>query len=202
MICPPHAKTPDRDIDLQGSRLQYFENYLVDHARLYQQLLEQLQWQQPTLTIYGRQRPLKRRVAFVGEPGLAYRYSGHSHYSEPWPACLQGLVRQLQADFGFDFNCALLNHYRDGGEAMGYHSDNEPELGDSPVIASVSLGAQRDFVFRRVGESRQHFSLALHSGSLLLMLPPCQRDWQHALPVRKRVTDGRINLTFRRIIRS
>ncbi len=190
---------PDQIFDLEGSRLLYFEHYVSDPERCYQDLLQQVHWQQPELTIFGQTRAVRRRVGFVGDQGLSYRYSGHRHRTAPWPVGLFSLHQQLQADFSLGFNSALLNHYRDGSEGMGYHSDDESELGGAPYIASVSLGAARDFSFRRRGGGKQQLLLNLASGSLLLMLPPCQRDWQHALPVRKKVDQGRINITFRRI---
>ncbi|MBD2859078.1 alpha-ketoglutarate-dependent dioxygenase AlkB [Spongiibacter sp. KMU-158] len=198
-ISGSNAPLADEIIELDGSRLLYFRNYISDPDACYNALLEQSHWQQPELTIFGQTRKVRRLVSFVGDPGVAYRYSGHRHFADPWPGILSDINRQLHSDFEFGFNSALLNYYRNGSEGMGYHSDDEPELGPAPVIASLSLGCERDFVFRRKGGGRQQLSLPLAHGSLLLMLPPCQRDWQHALPERKRVKAGRINLTYRRI---
>ncbi len=187
------------EIPIEDGRLLYFEHFLPAPDSLYRELQNSLPWQQPQLTVFGRTRPTRRLVCFVGDPGLSYRYSGNVHRAEPWPVSLLQLRQRLLAEFQLDFNCALVNYYRDGSEQMGYHSDDEPELGAAPSSASVSLGASRDMVFRRKGESRQRFAVTLAPGSLLLMLPPCQAYWQHALPMRKRVSDGRINITFRKI---
>ncbi|MBW2941943.1 alpha-ketoglutarate-dependent dioxygenase AlkB [Zhongshania sp. CAU 1632] len=188
-------------IPLVGGGLDYYANYLSDPQGLFLELCEQIPWQQPLVKVYGREHLTPRLVYFVGDPGLRYQYSGVSHATSPWPASLKIVRDQLRVDTGFEFNCALLNYYRDGNDSMGYHSDDEVELGESPCIASISLGAERDFCLKpKVGQSKVQ-KLCLADGSLLLMLPPTQQHWQHALPVRKGVRGGRINLTFRKLLK-
>jgi alkylated DNA repair dioxygenase AlkB len=187
-------------IPLQGGGLDYYSEYVPHPEVLFAALRDGINWQQPLVTVYGRQHVTPRLVSFVGNPGLRYQYSGLSHATEPWPDSLQCLRDQVQRDTAYDFNCALLNYYRDGNDCMGYHSDDEPELGVSPCIASVSLGAERDFCFKpKVGGGKMQ-KLCLGSGSLLVMLPPTQQHWQHALPVRRGVVQGRINITFRNLV--
>jgi alkylated DNA repair dioxygenase AlkB len=111
----------------------------------------------------------------------------------------------LREKTGFVFNSALANLYRDGNDSMGWHSDDERELGIEPVIASISLGAKRDFHLRRKNRGTGRSggcarSISLPHGGLLLMSGTSQRDWQHALPKRRRISEPRINLTFRLII--
>ena len=188
-------------IPLAGGGLDYYVSYLSDPAGLFTELREQISWQQPRVKVYGRQHLTPRLVYFVGDPGLSYQYSGVTHATSPWPTSLRLMRDQLQRDTGYEFNCALLNYYRDGNDCMGYHSDDEAELGDAPCIASVSLGAERDFCLKpKAGQGKVH-KLKLASGSLLVMLPPTQQHWQHGLPVRKGVGDGRINLTFRKLLK-
>jgi alkylated DNA repair dioxygenase AlkB len=187
-------------IPLEGGGLDYYADYLADPQALYTELRETIPWEQPLITLYGQQHQTPRLLYFVGDAGLAYQYSGIRHATAPWPKPLSQLRDRLLAETGYDFNCALLNYYRDGDDRMGYHSDDEPELGDSPCIASISVGAERDFCLKpKSGETKMQ-KINLASGSLLIMLPPTQRYWQHALPVRKGVTQERINITFRKLL--
>ncbi|EKE72369.1 alpha-ketoglutarate-dependent dioxygenase AlkB family protein [Gallaecimonas xiamenensis] len=163
---------------------------------LYGQLKEQLNWTQPELTVFGKSHPIPRMQAWVGDPEAHYTYSSRPFAPAPWHPLLQGLAQQLSAFFKQPFNSVLANYYRDGKDHMGWHSDDEPELG--PVIAMISLGAQRDLAFRPRGPGAS-FKVALPSGSLLLMGPGLQQGWQHGLPNRARVTGGRISLTFRQV---
>ncbi|CAA0108527.1 alpha-ketoglutarate-dependent dioxygenase AlkB family protein [Zhongshania aliphaticivorans] len=187
-------------IPLVGGGLDYYADYLADPQSLFAELRDGIAWQQALVTVYGREHITPRLVNFVGDVGLSYQYSGVSHATAPWPNAVRALRDQLLVDTGFDFNCALLNYYRDGNDCMGYHSDDEPELGRAPCIASISLGAERDFCFKPKSGATKMQKLNLASGSLLVMLPPTQQHWQHALPVRKGVAQGRINLTFRKLV--
>ncbi|WP_372862054.1 alpha-ketoglutarate-dependent dioxygenase AlkB [Spongiibacter sp.] len=191
------------DINLLGGQLHYQPEFVSAADTLYRVLRDSVAWQQPVLRIYGRQRPTPRLVSFVGDPGLSYRYSGQCHHSADWPAGVAALRERLANEFQLRFNCALLNYYRDGGDSMAWHSDDETELGTSPAIASISLGERRDFRFRpkprgaAAGQPAQ--TIALEHGSLLLMLPPTQANWQHCVP-RRVGCGGRINITFRQLI--
>ena len=118
--------------------------------------------------------------------------------AQPWPQVLHVLRARLTRETGVAFNTVLANLYRNGADSVGWHADDEAELGDAPSIASVSLGAERDFQLRH----RRRKDLALHTvalphGSLLLMRGDTQKMWKHQLPRRKRVSSARINLTFR-----
>ena len=168
--------------------------------QLLRRLLDDIAWQQPMVQVYGRRHRVPRKVAWIADPGLDYHYSGQHHAGRGWPDWLQGLRGAVEQRCKQPFNAVLLNLYRNGQDAMGYHRDNEPELGASPWVASYSLGASRDFVFRpyrRGGTTRQCLSLPLGHNQLLLMAPLVQRDYEHALPRRARQDGVRINLTFR-----
>lgn len=160
-----------------------------------QKLLAQVEWERPTLTLYGKSHPIPRLASWYGD--AAYRYSGKKFSPHPWTPLLLQLKQTVEHLTGQHYNSVLCNCYRDGNDSMGWHSDDEPELGKQPWIASLSLGAQRDFSFRRKGETRQHQTVPLAHNSLLLMAPAVQHQWQHAIPKRKRVQHPRINLTFR-----
>ncbi len=191
-------------IALAGAELVYQADFVADPNALYRALRENVDWQQPKLHIFGRWRLTPRLVSFVGDPGLSYRYSGQSHRATVWPTGLAELRERLAKEYQCEFNCALLNYYRDGRDSMGWHTDNEPELGPSPTIASISLGDCRDFRLRPkpggIAAEEAPQTIALQHGSLLLMLPPTQAHWQHSLP-RRVERGGRINITFRQIIR-
>jgi len=189
-------------IPLENGGLSYYPQYIDDPDTLYQLLRDNTPWQQPELEVYGRRHVSPRLVAFIGDVGVSYRYSGYQHIAQPWPDVLSALRDKIVIDTGYEFNCALLNYYRNGNDRMGYHSDDEPVLGRDPCVASLSLGCARDFMLKSKINKRPAQKINLASGSLLLMLPPTQRYWQHALPVRKGLAHGRINITFRKVLLS
>ncbi len=158
------------------------------------ELIAGLDWRQDTVRLYGRAHPIPRLHQWYGDPACTYRWSGLRLTPLPWPPALADLRDAVITAADAPFNCALANLYRDGHDAMGWHADDEPELG--PTVASVSLGAARDLALRsRDGDRR--LTVRLPHGSLLVMADGCQQRWQHALPRRLRVTEPRVNLTFR-----
>lgn len=159
----------------------------------------QVDWQQHRVFLFGQWRDCPRLSAWHGDAGAGYAYSGQALEPQPWIAPLTTIRNRLQQVLGLDFNSVLLNRYRDGNDAMGWHSDNESSLGPEPVIASISLGATRKFSLRTRSKSRQYHHLDLSHASLLVMAGRCQHDWQHQLPRTRRAVGERINLTFRRI---
>ena len=186
---------------LDGS-MEYLPHWLSrgDSDKLLNRLQSDIEWQQPSITIYGKRHPIPRLQAWMGDRPHTYRYSGTDFTSVTWPDYLASLAKDLSQIAGVEFNSVLLNLYRNGQDSMWWHSDDEPELGETPVIASLSLGAERDFTLRPSGATRQAHSLPLQHGSLLIMKAGMQSDWQHALPRRAGVSEPRINLTFRKII--
>lgn len=163
-------------------------------------LADELPWQQPHLTLYGREHPIRRLQCWMGDDHAQYRYSGLLLEPVPWHKAVSGIRDKVTALCGHSFNAVLINQYRDGNDRMGWHSDDEPELGAQPWIASYNLGAKRAFAFRRRGQTRTGHTLELAHDQLLLMSPGVQHGWQHAVPVRQRIHDRRINLTFRHIV--
>ena len=172
----------------------------VDGAdRLFERLSEQISWEQHTISLYGRTVPTPRLTAWMGD--LAYQYSGIVNEPKPWPSALAAMRDRLRSELGVPFNSCLANLYRDGTDSMGYHSDDEPELGPEPTIASVSLGARRRFVLRhRV--TRERWIWDLGEGDLLVMRDESQRDYAHAVPKTTRAISPRMNLTFRQFSKS
>ena len=162
------------------------------------ELTAEVAWEQRAIRIFGQEIPQPRLTAWYGDPAARYTYSGLRWEPRPWLPALHALRQRLEAATGTRFNSVLLNLYRDGRDSMGWHADDEPELGPAPAIASLSLGAARRFRLRpRAGLTHAPFGLDLAAGSLLLMRGPTQQHWQHALPKTARPVGPRLNLTFR-----
>jgi alkylated DNA repair dioxygenase AlkB len=163
------------------------------------ELRSQVAWEQGTITMFGRQVQEPRLTAWFGEAD--YTYSGRTVRAAPWPASLAALRDRVDGAAGARFNGALLNLYRDGNDSMGLHSDDEPDLGTRPIIASVSLGAERRFVLvpKRAARDRT-VEVTLGHGSLLVMAGACQHNYRHGVPKRPASCGERINLTFRTVL--
>lgn len=187
-------------IPLTGADLRYVAHWLSAQAahELHAQLADTLPWTQHRVRLFGRELPSPRLSAWIGDADASYRYSGVRHVPLPWTAELTGLRARLQIELGLAFNSVLVNRYRDGQDSMGWHADDEPELGPAPAIASISLGETRTLHFRaRRGDAR--LALALEHGSLLLMLGATQQNYLHAIHKSRKALGERINLTFRQI---
>lgn len=180
--------------------LKYFPNMFGEKEAtvLYHQLQHTILWQEKSIIIFGREVMQPRLVAWYGDEGIAYTYSGKTLTALPWTADLRKIKERAEAMTGETFNSVLCNFYRNGQDSMGWHSDDEKELGEEPAIASVSFGTQRKFVLKEKNGSDKT-ELILDNGSLLFMYGRCQQHYKHALPKSMRVSQGRINLTFRRI---
>ena len=171
----------------------------ADADRLLRGLREVVQWEIHRIRLFGREHASPRLSCWIGDSGTGYRYSGSYFEPRPWPPELTGLRERLCAELGTGFNSVLANLYRDGSDCMGWHSDDETELGPAPVIASLSLGATRRFVLKHRKEPQRKLEIALPHGSLLVMSGATQRNYRHALPRTAKPVGERINLTFRRI---
>jgi alkylated DNA repair dioxygenase AlkB len=194
---------PDTRLQLPDAQLDFQPGWLDAPTAdsWLSQLLRETTWQQPQLRLYGRLHPVPRLVAWYGDEEASYRYSGLIHRPLPWTPLLAHIRQRLEAAVGQSLNGALLNHYRDGHDSMGWHSDDEAELGANPLIASLNLGGTRRFDLRRKGGSRIEHSLELAHGSLLVMAGSTQHYWQHQVAKTRRPCAPRLNLTFR-LIRS
>ena len=160
-------------------------------------LRQQIAWRQDLLSIGGRQSPIPRMQAWYGDAGASYSYSGLKMQPLPWTPFLGAIRQKVEALSGESFNAVLLNWYRDGSDSVGWHSDDEPELGVNPVIASLSLGATRLFRMQHKSKKQWAYKLELEQGSLLVMRGVTQHYWRHQLPKTRRAVGQRINLTFR-----
>ncbi|WP_338039759.1 alpha-ketoglutarate-dependent dioxygenase AlkB [Luteibacter yeojuensis] len=166
--------------------------------RLLADLRDGLPWEVHRIRMFGRLVDSPRLSAWIGDEDAAYRYSGTRFVPHPWTTVLLALRDRVADACGVAFNSVLANLYRDGTDRMGWHSDDEAELGPEPLIASLSLGAERTFRFRAKAGG-EPVAVELGHGSLLRMAGATQRLYKHELPARKRVSGPRINLTFRRI---
>lgn len=160
-------------------------------------LINLIDWQHE-YHAFGRRFDVPRLQAWYADPGAHYRYADNMLQHRDWIQPLLVIKQDVEAKTGHDFNSVLVTYYRHGGDHVTLHADDEAELGDAPVIASLSLGATREFHYRRKqgGEMRR---MTLHDGELLLMHPEFQRDWVHGVPAEPDVTTPRINLTFRKV---
>lgn len=172
----------------------------VEADRLLAALQVHVPWEVHRIRLFGRWHDSPRLSCWIGDPGASYRYSGVGFEPRPWPPMLEAVRERLAAELGGPFNSALANLYRDGQDAMGWHSDDEPELGPGPVIASLSLGQPRRFLLRHREDPARRLALDLPHGSLLVMRGETQANYRHALPRSRRALAPRINLTFRRIV--
>lgn len=184
----------------EGAEIEYHPDFI--ETRLARQLFERLlggsDWRQEYITLFGKTHKVPRLSCWMGDTGLDYRYSNMTMHPVAWTDTVLSIKQQLEGTTRLSFNSVLINYYRHGGDSNGWHSDDEPELGSDPVIASLSLGGARDFKLRHKTKKGLQYSLSLAHGSLLLMQGNTQRDWQHHVPKRA-IAEPRINLTFRTI---
>jgi alkylated DNA repair dioxygenase AlkB len=171
---------------------------LEKRDELFDCLLDDLVWRQHKLLVYGKRTAQPRLTAWYGDAGCDYSFSGIELSTLPWTPLLLQVRDTCQGLAGTEFNSVLANLYRSGSDGVSWHSDNEPELGQEPIIASVSLGQVRTFqMAHRFTDER--VSIDLPPGSVLVMSGLSQSHWKHQVPKTRRAVGSRINLTFRRI---
>lgn len=192
-----------RRIDIPDADIRYWPrvDFGAEPDAILRELIEQTPWRSEVITLWGQQHQQPRLTAWFGDPGALYTYSGLSLEPLPWTDLLTDIRSRVAALAKASFNSVLLNYYRDHRDSMGMHSDDEPELGRNPTIASVSFGEQRTFVLKhRSRKELQVMQLPLDSGSLLLMKGATQHHWKHGINKVSRPCGPRVNLTFRRIV--
>lgn len=167
--------------------------------RIYRRLLHEQNWPDNRYVVAGRQFILPRLQTWHADPGIRYSYSNNLLQTRAWTPLLSDIRVQLESYLNFSFNSVLVNLYRNGDDYVGWHADNEPELGEQPFIASLTFGAKRQFAFRHK-KSSEHGRISLRSGTLLIMQPNFQHHWLHSVPIDQNAAEGRINLTFRKVM--
>lgn len=165
----------------------------------YGALLETIRWQNDEAFIFGKKIITKRKVAWYGDEAFSYTYSNNTKTALPWTDELVTIKQIVEEKSGETFNSCLLNLYHSGEEGMAWHSDAEKDLAKEGAIASVSFGAERKFCFKHK-ESSEKIELLLPHGSLLIMKGETQKNWLHRLPPTKKISNSRVNLTFRTIV--
>lgn len=164
-------------------------------------LRAELPLRQESLLICGRSIATPRLTSWHGDPGAHYRYSGRTFAPAPWTRTLERVRERIVEAIGVRFHGVLANWYRDGNDAMGWHSDDELELGpdapDDVLVASISLGTKRRFLLQPKAKNGDRIELALGGGDLLVMGGATQRHWRHAVPRERTIATPRLNLTFR-----
>lgn len=169
----------------------------TESDQLFLDLNDSVKWKQDIIHLFGKTMPLPRLTAWYGDEGKSYTYSGIEQHPEPWNPTLTSIKSKVEEISEVTFNSVLINLYRNGKDSVSWHSDDEPELGKNPIIASVSFGATRRFSLKHKTSKKDKIDLDLPNGSLLLMKGETQHYWQHQIPKNYKLLDRRINLTFR-----
>ncbi|SHM42893.1 alpha-ketoglutarate-dependent dioxygenase AlkB [Chitinophaga sp. CF418] len=199
---PLFSDPASQHITLKDGELVYYPQFfsLQEATSYLQALIEKIVWQQESMKMYGKEVLFPRLMAWYGDAGSTYAFSGTTYTPQGWTEELLRIKERIEPEAGVRFNSVLLNRYRNGKDSMGWHADDEPELGLNPVIASVNLGASRRFMLRHQ-QAGLKYELELQHGSLLIMKGALQHHWQHQVPKTTKVSGERINLTFRVIQR-
>jgi alkylated DNA repair dioxygenase AlkB len=193
LFSPSNILTP---IPLEDGELYFLERLAVPVDGMLERLIAETAWRAEHITVWGKRHLQPRLTAWYGE--AAYRYSGKRFESQPFTPLQLLLKDAVEQACGRRFNSVLLNYYRDQNDSMGFHSDDESELGPQPAIASLSFGAPRTFILKHKRLPRT-VKLALGDGNLLLMAGATQANWRHGINKERQVSGPRINLTFRLI---
>ena len=185
---------PDSDISIDQD---HFDSEIA--GNLLRELAEEIPWVQNKIKFYGKESLVPRLESWHGDEGMSYTYSGIKMDAKPWTKNLLMIKESIEPIAKTTFNSVLINYYRDGKDRVAWHSDDEKELGKNPVIASVSLGAERKFKLRhkKYKENQLQHEISLRNGSLLLMSGSTQHYWLHEIPRTAKPIGPRINLTFR-----
>ena len=184
---------------LPDANITYYSSFFSpkESSEYFQILLNEIEWQEDDIKVFGKTYKQPRLTALYGMNNASYRYSGITMFPKPFNSILKEIKTKIEEITEIKFTTVLLNFYRDGSDSNGWHSDDEKELGENPLIASISLGAERTFRLRHKKDKTKKKNLILQHGSLLIMKGETQHHWQHCIPKSKKDIKPRINLTFR-----
>ena len=171
----------------------------ADSNKLLKKFISKLPWESMIIKMFGKDTKIPRLQCWIGDEGCEYRYSGKQLNRQIWSPDLIMIRKKIYEKLKIDFNSVLANYYRDGKDSMGWHSDDEKELGPDPTIASISFGSERDLVFRNK-ITKETIAIPQTNGCLILIDGKTQKNWQHSIKKTQKVIGPRINLTFRNII--
>ena len=186
-------------LDMIDADVIYYPSFfsITEADTLFHSLLENTPWQQDNITLFGKTHKQPRLTALYGNNGKTYSYSNIIMRPHEFDKELLHIKSKIESITTTEFTTCLLNLYRDGSDSNGWHADDEKELGKNPIIASVSLGAERIFHFKHKKNKDLKEKFVLQHGSLLLMKGATQHHWLHQIPKTKKEIGKRINLTFR-----
>lgn len=189
-------------LDLDGADVVIHRNHFdaTEATRFFEHLQDEVPWNQEETILFGKRMVIPRLTAWFGDQHGNYSYSGIKMTPHPWTTLLTEIRDRVGEIAATKFNSVLLNLYRDGTDSVDWHADDEPELGPTPIIGSVSLGATRRFNLRPRDRSVPAVSVDLNHGDVLVMSGPMQSSWQHQAPKTQRSVGPRINLTFRTVL--
>ncbi|MTJ13147.1 alpha-ketoglutarate-dependent dioxygenase AlkB [Anabaena sp. UHCC 0187] len=194
------ANLPVNKLSVPDAELILYPSYFLEEESdlIFQRLLTEINWRQDKIKFYGKEIDIPRLTAWYGDPGKSYTYSNITMNPIPWTPVLFLIRNRIEDIAKISFNSVLINLYRHGKDSMGWHSDDEPELGKDPIIASVSFGGERKFQLRhKFNKTLEKVAFNLTHGSLLIMKGKTQEYWQHQIPKTAKPVMPRINLTFR-----
>lgn len=192
-----------RAVDVADAEVLFQENFDVGRppSQLLAELIRETPWRSEQIVVWGKSHPQPRLVAWFGDSGKGYVYSGIRLTPLPWTPTLSDIKGKVETRVGVSFNSVLLNYYRNERDSMGFHSDDEPELGLRPTIASLSFGEMRTFILKhKFSKTIKPIRIPLSSGSLLVMKGDTQRNWKHGIDKEAKPCGPRVNLTFRNIL--
>lgn len=185
------------DADLKFLR-SFYSPSRADHY--FRTLISDTPWRQEPIKVWGKVYLQPRLTSWYGDVGSGYSYSGIKLEPLAWTPTLMEIKAEVEQITGNRFNSVLINQYRDQQDSVGWHSDDERELGTDPVIASLSLGETRTFRMKHKSDKQQKpLAIDLTHGSLLVMAGSTQQCWQHAVDKEREAKLVRINLTFRSV---
>lgn len=191
------------DLKIPDGKITFYEGFfnMKESQELMNTLIQTIEWSQDEVVVFGKKHKIPRLNAWYGDEGKVMKYSGLTLQPKSWTKELTEIKNRIEIQTRFEFNSCLLNYYRDGKDGMGWHQDNEKELGINPVIASVTFGQSRPFQLKHINKPEiKKIDIALSNGSLLIMAGETQHYWKHQIPKTSRKVTERINLTFRKII--
>lgn len=193
---PTFSKT----LTMPDGEVIFYQNFFeeLESDRFFNSLLSTINWRQNRIKIFGREVDVPRLEAWYGDQDKSYMYSGILMHPDAWTPTLVAIKEKVETVTEDKFNSVLINLYRNGRDSVSWHSDDEPELGINPTIASVSFGTTRRFQLRhKSNKDLETLEVALGHGSLLLMKGATQHFWKHQVPKTSKILSERINLTFR-----
>lgn len=187
-------------LPLDGT-VHYYPTFLsISEANHFQRIFEEsIPWESDVVHLFGKTIPMRRKMAWFADGQRRYTYSGSAKFVNPWSDELLELKNRIEKHLNLTFNGCLLNYYHDGADGMGWHADDEKSIQPNSCIASISLGASRNFDFKH-RQTGQKVRIPLLPGSLLVMQGETQQHWLHALPKSLKVHVPRVNLTFRQMV--